>query len=74
MNTGSTEAILYGIFLIILGSLYSRERFIRWILELNNRIRGVQSDINPTTIKLNRAIAWVVIILGVFMIMLTLIR
>ncbi|MEK7497147.1 MAG: hypothetical protein AAB657_04595 [Patescibacteria group bacterium] len=74
MNTESTSAIIYGVFLIILGLVYSREKFIRQILDLGNKLRSAPKEPDPTTIKLNRAIAWLMILLGAFWILMVFIR
>ena len=63
--------LFYGIFLIIIGLLYLIPSFVKWMIKWNNKIRGTKTEITTKTIKYNRTIAYLIILFGLTLLILS---
>jgi len=65
------EILYLGIFLTIFGLLYSYRPIRIWILKMENRARASKMDASKKTIKFSSLAAYISIILGVILIILS---
>lgn len=58
------ENLAYGVFLLIVGILLQFRGFIMWLLKTSNAIRGSATQITETSIRANRGIGIIVLVLA----------
>ena len=66
----NTKTFLLGVLLLIFGLIYTIPSFIIWMIKLENKLKGTKTHITKDTIKYNRIIATLLIVLGIILLVL----